>query len=70
MKKQNYLKGFLDDQSEFSHRCACWARNHMGWPKMKKAHKKTPPAPSAPRAGPCLASLIDLLARVVIPLAL
>ena len=41
MKKQNYLKGFLDDQSEFSHRCACWARNHTGLAKMKKAHKKT-----------------------------
>ena len=40
MKKQNIYKGFLDWQSEFSHRFACWAYNHRGWAKMKKSHKK------------------------------
>ena len=40
MKIQNIYKGFLDDQSEFDHYCACWANNHMGWAKMKKANKK------------------------------
>ena len=40
MKKQNTYKGFLDYQSEFSHRFACWANNHMGWTKMKKANKR------------------------------
>lgn len=40
MKIQNYLKGFIDDQSEFSHCFACWANNHMGWAKAKKANKK------------------------------
>jgi len=28
------------DQSGFSHYCACWANNHSGWAKMKKAHHK------------------------------
>ena len=27
-------------QSEFSHRCACWANNHNGWSKMKKLNRK------------------------------
>lgn len=40
MKKQNIYKGFLDYQSEFSHRWACWANNHQGWSKMKKSNKK------------------------------
>ena len=40
MKKQNIYKGFLDWQSEFSHRWACWAYNHRGWAKMKKSNKK------------------------------
>ena len=40
MKKQNYLKGYLDFESEFSHRWACWANNHMGWAKMKKSNKR------------------------------
>ena len=39
-KKQNYLKGFLENESEFSHRFACWANNHMGWAKMKKSNKR------------------------------
>lgn len=39
-KKQNYLKGFLPFESEFSHRFACWANNHMGWAKMKKSNKR------------------------------
>ncbi len=40
MKKQNIYKGMLDYQSEFDHHWACWAANHMGWPKMKKFNKK------------------------------
>ena len=40
-KSANTYKGFLDPQSEFSHRFACWARNHMGWSKAKKANKRT-----------------------------
>jgi len=40
MKIQNIYKGFLDWQSEFDHHWACWANNHMGWAKMKKANKK------------------------------
>ena len=40
MKKQNIYKGFLEFQSEFSHRYACWAYNHRGWAKMKKSNKK------------------------------
>ena len=40
MKKQNIYKGFLEFQSEFSHRYACWAYNHRGWAKTKKANKK------------------------------
>lgn len=34
------LKKLLPFQSEFSHRYACWANNHNGWAKMKKANKK------------------------------
>lgn len=34
------LKKLLPPQSEFSHRYACWANNHMGWAKMKKANRK------------------------------
>lgn len=34
------LKKMLPWQSEFSHRYACWARNHMGWAKMKRANRK------------------------------
>lgn len=41
MKQQNYLKGYLDFESEFSHRWATWANNHMGWAKMKKSNKRT-----------------------------
>ena len=40
MKKQSIYRGFLDDQSEFSHYFACWANNHRGWAKMKKQNKK------------------------------
>lgn len=40
MKKAKIYKGFLNDQSEFSHRFACWANNHMGWAKMKRFNKK------------------------------
>lgn len=34
------LKKLLPFQSEFSHQYACWANNHNGWAKMKKANKK------------------------------
>jgi len=34
------LKKFLPWQSEFDHHYACWANNHEGWAKMKKANKK------------------------------
>ena len=40
MKQANIWKGKLEFQSEFSHRFACWANNHRGWAKMKKANKK------------------------------
>ena len=40
MKKQSIYKGYLNPQSEFSHRFACWANNHRGWAKMKKANKR------------------------------
>lgn len=40
MKQANPYKGHLPPQSEFSHQFSCWARNHNGWAKMKKANKK------------------------------
>lgn len=40
MKKANTYKGKLGWQSEFSHRCACWANNHNGWAKAKKSNKR------------------------------
>ncbi len=40
MKRQNIYKGFLDFESEFSHRYACWANNHRGWAKMKASNKR------------------------------
>ena len=40
MKRANTYKGKLNPQYEFSHHCACWANNHRGWAKMKKANKK------------------------------
>lgn len=40
MKKQSIYKGYLNPQSEFSHRFACWAKNHRGWAKMKKSNKR------------------------------
>lgn len=40
MKRQDIYRGFLNFQSEFSHRFACWANNHNGWSKMKKSNKK------------------------------
>lgn len=41
MKKVNKpYKWYLDNQSEFSHRCACWANNHNGWAKAKKCNKR------------------------------
>lgn len=39
-KSQNTYKGFLDFQSEFSHRFAAWANNHRGWAKMKTYNKR------------------------------
>lgn len=40
MKQANIYKGFLDFQSEFDRRFACWALNHNGWAKMKKFNKR------------------------------
>lgn len=40
MKQQNPYKGKTPFQSEFSHKYACWANNHMGWAKMKKENRK------------------------------
>ena len=36
MKQANPYKGKLEWQSEFSHRYACWAKNHNGWAKNEK----------------------------------
>ena len=40
MKKANTYKGKLPFQSEFSHYNACWAKNHMGWAKMKRSNNR------------------------------
>lgn len=40
MKRANTYKGYLDYQSEFSHRFASWANNHRGWAKAKKFNKR------------------------------
>ena len=40
MKQQNPYKGKVPYQSEFSHKYASWANNHMGWAKMKKYNRK------------------------------
>ena len=40
MKQANIWKGNLGWQSEFDHHYACWANNHMGWAKAKKANKR------------------------------
>lgn len=39
-KKANIYVGLLTSQSEFSHRWATWAQNHMGWAKMKKYNRR------------------------------
>ena len=39
-KQSNPYKGRIPFQSEFDHRFACWANNHNGWAKMKKANKR------------------------------
>lgn len=33
-------KKMLPEQSEFDHQCAAWARNHMGWSKMRKFNRR------------------------------
>jgi hypothetical protein len=40
IKTNNTYKGYLSYESEFSHKYACWANNHMGWAKMKKFNKR------------------------------
>lgn len=40
MKQANIWKGKLGWQSEFDYHYACWANNHMGWAKAKKANKR------------------------------
>lgn len=39
MRWGNY-KRFVRNASEFSHKYDCWAYNHRGWAKMKKANRK------------------------------
>lgn len=39
MRWGNY-KRFARNADEFSHKHACWAYNHRGWAKMKKANHK------------------------------
>lgn len=39
-KQAKPYKAYLPNQSEFSHRYASWANNHMGWAKMKKSNKR------------------------------
>lgn len=41
MKQNNIWKGKLGDQSEFSFQFACWANNHRGRAKAKKANKRS-----------------------------
>lgn len=40
MSRRSIYKGLFNYQSEFSRRYACWANNHRGWAKMKKANRK------------------------------
>ena len=40
MKWGNY-KRFARNPGEFSHKYECWAYNHRGWAKMKKANRRT-----------------------------
>ena len=40
MAKRNIYKGLFNPQWEFDHKYACWANNHRGWAKMKKANRK------------------------------
>lgn len=40
MTRRSSLSRYLDYQSAFSHRWACWSRNHRGWCKMKKLNRK------------------------------
>lgn len=41
MKQWNIYKGLVDPWSdEFSHKYSCWANNHNGWAKQKKANKR------------------------------
>lgn len=40
MTRRSSFRRYLDYQSEFSLRWACWSRNHRGWCKMKKLNRK------------------------------
>ena len=38
---RNIYKGLFNNYGdEFDHKYACWANNHRGWAKMKKANKR------------------------------
>lgn len=42
MKKKDIYRGNYDmyNDDEFDHKYACWASNHNGWAKMKRANKR------------------------------
>lgn len=37
----NSYKRFVPADWKIGYRLACWARNHSGWAKMKKAYRRT-----------------------------
>lgn len=37
IKRRQFSENY---QSWFSHDCACWAKNHNGWRKMKKKNRR------------------------------
>lgn len=40
MKQADTFRYYIRDQSEFDRHYACWASNHRGWAKCKKANKR------------------------------
>ena len=40
MSKSELKRISKTNQSEFSHKYACWPNNHNGWAKMKKQNRK------------------------------
>ena len=39
-KCKKIYKPYLNPQSKFDYRYACWASNHNGWSKMKKQNRR------------------------------